>query len=236
MFEKATPNEKIPDSMKYTRKTSYFSLNGLNESRRKLLEETFDSEGRLITKTKYLTEASVTTITYSYDSDNHLNKQVETGPDGSKTKEFENIYDSQGRIVEVREKGSSLSRQISYLDDGQRMDELLLGGSLQKRIVYDSNHNALQEYSPGANIGIVRSFDEFGNPIEERTEFSESHDVKRFENQYDAKGHLLQVKVDGRLHLQQTFDSYGRLIERKEYDFGSQLMGVWEYIYEKFKP
>ena len=230
-FEESTLIENIPDSMKYTRKTTYFSLNGLIESRRKLLEETFDIEGRLTTETKYHTGFSET-ITYSYDSGNHLSKQVETGPGGPKTKEFENIYDSQGRIVEVREKGSSLSRQISYLHHGQIMEELLIGGSLQKRIVYDSNHNALQEYSPGANIGIVRVFDEFGNPIEERTEFAESHDVKRFENQYDAEGHLIQVNVNGRLYLQQAFDSYGRLTERKECGFGNQLMGVWEYIYE----
>lgn len=232
MIKEMSPVETTPDSMKNIRKTTYFASDGTVETRRKLLEETFNHDGKLISETRFPVGSSPTIVKYSYDSQNYLTKQEESGPKGLKIKEFDITYDSRGQMVEVHEKGSGFSRKVSYLDDGQRMEESFLGSSLQQRIVYDSNDNILQEYSPGVDIGIVRVFDEFGSLIEERTEFAEGHEVKRFENQYDDEGHLIEVRVDGKMHLRQSFDEKGRLVKRKEYGFGSQLMGVWEYVYE----
>jgi RHS repeat-associated protein len=160
---------------------------------------TYDSFGRLYTRTHTLAGQTVYAIQFGYDNVGRIVQKIETVSGTAHT--FDYSYDLDGQLVDVRKDGT-LVEQYSYDNNANRTS------ALTATAAYDDQDRLIQQG------GVNYTFDDDG--------YLNTRGSNTF--QYSARGELLNATVAGQT-ITYHYDGIGRRIGRTD------ASGVVQYLY-----
>jgi len=188
----------------------------------RVVSNLYDSEGRLLARTRHPGTNQSATTTYAYDNDNNLIAKVD--PNGAYTRYS---YDAQGRLVKVTD---PVGKELKYTYNGRGRIDSITDGTVTTRYEFDEHGNVVSATDPNGNrgtfgydaknrltttrnaIGEVTSY--HYDKLDRLVQVDDATGNSTF-NRYDMRGRLIETQLPGGATHARTFDALGRVASEK---------------------